>query len=529
MNTRQQMIVRLVLVLGILVLLNILAIRFFTRIDLTADHIYTLSDASKNLVGSLDDRFTVKAYFSDELPPPYNNNRRYLQDQLDEYRAYANGNFQYELIDPGKNEEIEKEAQKYGIPPVQVQVLEQDKMQVKKGYMGLVFLYGDKTERIPVIQSTANLEYEISSTLKKMTAKELKKVGFLTGQGEPPLQQMSRLQEMLAKQYQVVPVSLGSGAAIPADITALVVVAPNAPFKSWEKFLLDQYLMHGGRVAFFLNKVDINLQGQMGRPLDLGLDDMLASYGARVNTDLVRDVSCAYVTVSQQAGFMVIQNQVPFYYLPQASQFNEKSPIVKGLGSVVFYFASSVDTSLARAKGYTPNVLVQSSGRSGRQEGVFVVNPTEEPTADMFKESGIPLVATVEGLFVSAFGTKPVGADSSVRAAIDTTHKLIVSDRLTKIVVAGDGDFLQDQYSGGKPDNFVLASNLVDWLADDIGLSAIRTRESGAKPLGEVSDSNRNLIKGLSLVLPPLLVILAGIVRWRWRVMSRRRLELKGL
>ncbi len=529
MNQRQQIIVRILLVLGILVLVNMIAVRFFTRIDLTADQIYTLSDASKKLVESLDDKFTVKAYFTDDLPPPYNNNRRYLQDQLDDYRAYAKGNFQYELIDPGKNEEIEKEAQKYGIPPVQVQVLEQDKMQVKKGYMGLVFLYGDKTERIPVIQSTENLEYEISSSLKKLTAKELKKIGFLTGQGEPPLQQMSHLQEMLAKQYQVTPVDLSSGRAIPADIAALIIAAPNQPFKSWEKFLVDQYIMNGGHVAFFLNKVDINLQGQMGRPLDVGLDDLLESYGVRINTDLVRDLSCAYVTVSQQAGFMVIQNQVPFYYLPQASQFAETSPVVKGLGSVVFYFASSIDTGLARPKGYTANVLVQSSKRSGRQEGIFVVNPTTEMTPDMFSESGIPLVATVEGSFVSAFGTKPVGADSTMRGTIDTTHKLIVANRLTKIVVAGDGDFLQDQYSGGKSDNFVLASNLVDWLADDIGLSAIRARASGAKPLGEVTDSSRNLIKGLCLGLPPLLVILAGFARWRWRTMSRKRLELKGL
>ncbi len=89
MNTRQQMVIRIALVLGILVLLNILAVRFFTRFDLTADHLYTLSDASKNLVASLDDRFTVKAYFTDDLPPPYNNNRRY-QLVANDHLAYSN-------------------------------------------------------------------------------------------------------------------------------------------------------------------------------------------------------------------------------------------------------------------------------------------------------------------------------------------------------------------------------------------------------------------------------------------------------
>ena len=174
---KKQLIFRVLLVVGVTILVNIVALRFFQRLDLTHDKIFTLSDASRNLVKSLDDKFLVKAYFTSDLPPEYANNRRYLKDQLDEYRAYAGGNFQYEFIDPSKKEEVEQEAQRYGVPPVQVQVLKQDKLQVEKAYMGLVFLYGDKQERLPVIQSTANLEYEISSAVKKLTSKELKKIG----------------------------------------------------------------------------------------------------------------------------------------------------------------------------------------------------------------------------------------------------------------------------------------------------------------------------------------------------------------
>jgi len=200
---RKQLFIRIFLFVGILVLVNIISLRFFKRFDLTSDKIFTLSDASKNLVRGLDDKFLVKAYFTSDLPPEYANNRRFLKDQLDEYRAYSGGNFQYEFIDPSKKEDLEQEAQRYGIPPVQVQVLKQDKLQVQNAYMGLVFLYGDKQERLPVIQTTSNLEYEISSAVKKLTSKELKKIGFLTGQGEPALQQMSRFQDVLAKQYTV--------------------------------------------------------------------------------------------------------------------------------------------------------------------------------------------------------------------------------------------------------------------------------------------------------------------------------------
>ena len=525
---RRQIIIRTLLILGIIVLVNMIGLRFFKRFDLTQENIYTLSTASKNLVKSLDDKFLVKAYFTSDLPPEYANNRRDLRDLLDEYRAYAGGNFQYEFIDPGKKEELEQEAQRYGIPPVQVQVLKEDKLQIEKAYMGMVFLHGDKQERVPVIQSTSNLEYEISSVVKKMTSKDLKKIGFLAGQGEPNLQQISRVQEMLAKQYQVTPVEFGDGKPIPSDIAVLLIVAPNQPFKSWEKFLIDQYLMKGGKIAFMLNKVNSSLQTQTGQPLNLNLDDLLESYGMRVNTDLVRDASCAYVRVDQQAGFMVIQNQIPFYYLPRASDFQKDSPIVKDLSSVVFYFASSIDTSLAKQKGLTASVLVRSSKKSGRQENYFVIDPRMQVTKDMFSESGIPLVVTVEGAFASLFGNKFVGGDTTFNNSVDTTNK-IVSGKLSKIVVIGDGDFLQDQFSGGNRDNFLLASNMVDWLADDIGLAEIRSRDSGSKPLDEVSEGTKTWLKGLNLAVPPIIVILVGILRWRMRVSMYKRLESRGL
>jgi gliding-associated putative ABC transporter substrate-binding component GldG len=528
MDQRRTTIVRTLLVVGIIVAVNIIAMSFFTRMDLTSGKIYTLSPTSRQLAKSLDDRFVVKAYFNGEVPPPYNNNRRYLQDQLDEYRAYARGNFQYEFIDPSKNQELEQEAQRYGIPPVQIQVVKEDKLQIEKAYMGLVFLYGDKQERLPVIQNTDNLEYEISSTIKKLTSKQLKKVGMLSGHGEPSLQQMSRLQEMLAKQYEVTTVELTGGKEIPPDVAALLIVAPTQPLKSWEKYLIDQYLMKGGKIAFFINQINASLQSQQGRPQETGMNDLLQSYGVRINTDLVRDVNCAYVTVSEPMGFMVMQTQIPHYFLPRASRFDATSPIVKDLSGVVFHFVSSIDTSLAHKQGTTANVLVKSSERSGRQEQFFMLDPRMQVTKEMFKDNGIPLVVSLEGQFPSAFAETNPESDTSLTAPLDTGHKLTkgVSSR---IVVAGDGDFVLDQLSGGNTDNFLLATNLVDWLADDIGLASIRSRQSGVKPLKEVDEGTRTLVKGINLAVPPLLVVLVGVVRWRWRASMRKRLEAQGV
>jgi len=99
----------------------------------------------------------------------------------------------------------------------------------------------------------------------------------------------------------------------------------------------------------------------------------------------------------------------------------------------------------------------------------------------------------------------------------------------TKIAVIGDGDFIQDAYAGNNKDNLIFASNLIDWLADDIGLASIRSRETGAKPLDEVSEGTKSIVKYGNLLVPPILVVLVGVVRWRWRVSMRKRLESREL
>jgi gliding-associated putative ABC transporter substrate-binding component GldG len=523
-KSKQQALIQVVITIGILILINFISIRLFSRLDLTSTKAYSLSDASKNLVKNLDDKFLVKAYFTAELPPPYNNNRRLLKDQLDDYRAYSKGNFQYELIDPSTKSEIEQEAQRYGIPPVQVQVVKDDKLQIEKAYMGLVLLYGDKQEHIQVVQNLDKIEYEISSKIKKLTSNVQRKIGLLSGQGEPEMEKIKQFQQLITEQYELVPVSIANRQPIPNDITALIIDAPKQKFTETEKYLIDQYLMNGGKIAFFINQVEATLQQQMGQALTTGLEDMLECYGVRINSDLVRDARCANVTMQQQAGSMTFQSQVPYPYLVVASEFNPKSVIVKNLGPVMFHFVSSIDTSLAPSKGTKLTVLLASSNKSGRMQGYFIINPTQQMTLDMFKDQFIPLAVTLEGSFKSLYANKQVDLDSVGQQNINLGQKLDASSS-TKILVVGDGDFIQDAYAGTK-DNLVFANNLMDWLSDDVGLTSIRTKEVSEKPLDEVSDGTRTFVKSLNLAAPPLLIIIVGIVRWRLRIARRKRIEM---
>ncbi len=518
---KKQTLIRIGLIVGILILVNIISVRFFSRMDLTEGKVYTLSEASKMLVRNLEDKFLVKAFFSSDLPPPYNNNRRFLQDQLDDYRAYSAGEFQYEFIDPSSKPELEQEAQRYGIPPVQVQVLKENKFQVERAYMGLVMLYGDKHEAIPVVETTGNLEYDISTTIKKLTLKELPKIGFSTGHGEPGLDKMTVIKQTFEKQFQVQAIDLKDGNPVPTGLSALLIVGPTEKFTEEEKYRLDQYLMRGGRLGIFLNKVQADLRSRQGTVLNLNLDDLLDTYGVRINSDLVRDVRCAEITVSQQLGFMTIQNRIPYPYLPLASEFNPASMVVKDLRSVLLFFVSSVDTTLATEKGLELEVLASTSKRSGKQEGFFLLDPTQQFTDEMFKDSHLPVAVSVEGTFSSLY------ADSSLTSdTISAQHGTkVVESTKTRIVVVGAGDFVQDRYLG-QGDNVTFANNIVDWLIDDIGLTQIRSRTIAAKPLEEVSNDTKSVLKYINMILPPLVVVVAGIVRWRMRISRRKALQM---
>ena len=524
-SIKTQSLIRLAIVLAILVVLNFVSLRFFGRVDMTKTGLFTLAEASKTLMRNLDDKVTVKAYFTDDLPSPYNNHRRLLLDQLNEYRAYARGNLQFEFIDPS-DEKGKTEAQQQGIAPVQVQVVKEDKFEVKQAFMGMVFLYEDRKEVIPLVQNPATLEYEISSTIKRLTTRTQKKIGFLTGHGEPGLQEFGRVQEMLRRQYELAPVDVSKGKSVPADIAALIIAAPTTSIAEPDKYQIDQYIMGGGRVAFLINRVDANLQNRYGRPLELNLDDMLQQYGARINPDLVRDLQCASVTIMQQQFGFSMQSQVPFPYLPLVSTFSKNNIMVKDLRNLVLFFVSSVDTTGAAAKGVRAEVLAMSSKEAGRQTGMFMFDPLQRYTREEFQDKDLPLAVALQGSFHSLFAGKAAPVDTSAGALPPSTPPLAAS-RDTRIVVVGDGDFARDQFMGGSKDNLSFFANMVDFLVDDAGLITIRSKDASFAPLDQVSDGTKKAVKYGNLVLPPLLVLLYGILRWRMRKARKKALEMQ--
>ena len=525
MNTRSLKSRSLLLIafaLAALILLNVISIRLFGRVDMTERDLFTLSDASKELVGSLDDKIAVTAYITEELPPPYNQYRRAVLDQLNEYKAYSGGNLVYEFINPD-GEVGEQEAQRQGIAPVQVQVMEEDKFESKRAYMGLTFHYEDKKEAIPFIQNLSSLEYDISATIKRLTSTSKQKIGFLTGHGEPGLQELQGIQRTLAGQYELTTVDVAGGTAVPSDVKALVVMAPATPLPETHQYQLDQYLMRGGRIAFLMNRVGASLQERFGRELDLGTEELFEAYGIRLNPDLVRDRRCANISIVQQSFGFNVQSQVPFPLLPVASDFNPENMMVKDLKGLVLFFVSSVDTVGLSAKALHSELLMASSEKSGRLTKIFMINPLAEYPPAEFLEQHIPLAWLVSGQFTSAYASKEIPVDSTTAGIVPVEEKRLKGPE-SRIIVVGDGDFARDAYLGNN-DNVTFFANMIDYLVDDAGLITIRSKDVTLPPLEQVADGTRNLLKYGSLIAPPVLVLCYGLIRWRNRQARRKALE----
>jgi gliding-associated putative ABC transporter substrate-binding component GldG len=271
--------------------------------------------------------------------------------------------------------------------------------------------------------------------------------------------------------------------------------------------------MRGGKVAFLLNKmnVDLNAQYKVAQAVDIGLEDMLENYGIRINSDLVRDAQCANITVMQNQGQFQMRSQIPFPYLPNAIDVDRSNPIVKDLQGLIFYFVSSLDTTLAANKGLKAEVLVRSSKHSGRQSGFVLIDPFHHYTPEELSEANIPMAAIVSGSFKSFFDGKAIIPQS-------------MKSPDTRIVVVGDGDFMKDDFAGNRG-NRTFFINIVDFLADDAGLITIRSKDIAQPPLEQISDGSKKYLKYGNFILPPLLVIGYGLQRWRRRLALKRSLE----
>ena len=482
---------------GILVLINLIGLSLFLRLDFTDDKVYSLSGASKDLVRNLNDPVTITAFFTADLPAQFAANRRFLKDKLDDYRAYGGANVQYRFVDPDEDESLQAEALRYNIQPVQIQVLEENSVQLKNAYMGVAIQYESKREVIPFVQDLSRLEYDLTSAIRRMTRERKPVVGFLSGHGEPsPFEDMAAFYEGLGANYdaRTVEASVLVGEEKP-DV--LLVVAPTDTIPPDDLTAIDEYIMEGGRAGMLINRVAGDLQMGRAAELNIGLETLLGPYGAPITPNLVMDETNSVINVQRQQGPFRVSQQIQYPLFPVATSFNKDNMMVSRLPNLMFYFVSSIDTSVVLPPGVTREPLIYSSNQSGQQLGFFMLQPTQT-TARL---SGAPYVlgAAYSGTFPSAYNPG--------RTSVPT-----------RLVVVGDGDlFNQSILGNAAAAHATFGLNLVDWLIQDDALLTIRSKSLQARNLREVADGTKPFVKYANMLGPLLLVMLFGLARWRRR------------
>ncbi len=530
----------IVAVAGSLVLLNLLGLRLFARADLTRDGAYTLSKATKDTMAALEEPVVVTAYFTEQLPAPYSSNSRYVRDLLEEFRAASKGKLAFEFVDPQSQEtdadkeakkevkqdifgrrfrektSIEKELEGQGIQPVEIRVIEEDQQQTKRAYMALVVKHQEKKEVIPLVQNVSSLEYDLTTLIRKLTRAKTPVIGVLQGHGEPKIEEKYRyLQTMLSQMYELRPVELSGKERFDAGLDALWVLGPKTALAPNELKAIDQFLMEGKSVAFFLDTVHVDLRTFSPEEAQHGLGAMLTTYGVTLSDKLVADVKSGSVNVSERRGFMVINQPVPYPFLPVVQRMEGESVITQGLAEVLFPFATSLEVK--QVEGTTAAVLARSTQKSWLENKPPNLSPQRDWRSETITPTGpYPLMAQVSGTLKSHFA-----AEATQSGAPGAAPVIAQSKSEARVIVVGTSHLFQDDFMQNRG-NQVLALNIADWMLLDPALLAMRNRGLALPMLkSDLSDTTRNLAKFGNLLGLPLLLALAGFVRWRMRESSR--------
>ena len=521
-----------VIIFGILALINFLSTRRFIRADLTEDKRYTISKATKNVLDTLDDIVTITAYFS-TTPAEVARIRRDVRDVLDEYNAFSN-KLQIDFVNPADFEEAQKQELRFkGIPEVQINVVKKDKAEIANVYMGISIGYSGKEETLPVVRSTSNLEYELTSTILKVTTKEAKTVGFLAGHDAFDInaQNHQQFRQLLDKngqgQYNVTSVSLQDGKAVDDTVTTLVIAAVKQPLTEREKYELDQFIMRGGRAIFLIDSIQIPPGTLQGTPLSTGLNDLLAHYGAKLGNNLLIDRRF-HDNARFQQGFMTVFQPYPYFVKIVKSNFSTEHTVTNQLEVLTLPWTSSLE--VIPKENVTATTLAKTSEFGQTLQGYYNLMPDFPiPNAET---QAYPVALALEGKFKSFYADKEIPTAVTDPATTDDSETpvptqdtaaqtTIPESAQTQIIVVGTAQFLTQM----RPDGINFFLNTVDWLTLGDTLIGIRSHAITDRPLREASEIEKNFIKYLCTVGVSFLVIIFGLVRYSLKRRAKRIVE----
>lgn len=541
------------LVLAIsLVLLHILSYRFFVRVDLTADKRHSIHPATKKLLASLQDGLLVKIYLAGELPVGFRQLQRTTTELLAAFSAYTRHRIRYQIIDINKvsieeRKILYKHLASKGIPPTHLYVQDRGQRTEKVIYPGALINYQDQELGVLLLkghamtspgqmvsQSIENLEFEISKAIAKLIKKEPIKVGIVGGHGGPPEYQLQGFKKALQEDYELAEVGLGSLEALLA-YQALFFIKPQKAFSETEKYVLDQYIMQGGKVLFFLDRLQIDMdslsKGQaFALPLELNLDDQLFKYGIRIQQDLVQDLHAGlYPIIVGKLGNQPQLQFLPWPFFPILTNFADHL-ITKNLNPIYAQFVNSLDT--IQVEGITKTPLVFTSPYSrllGMPVQVDLASLRKEPDSKLYNQGPIPVVYLLEGKFSSLYANRlpPVGLEGAALLSTSKPTKILVVATSSMVLNAveprqkspfpwGYDPFMKQEFAN---EDFVR--NTLSYMLAEDGLINTKRKVVQLRYLDKIKVEQSRLACQLINVSIPLVILL--LIGWVWNYLYKQR------
>lgn len=566
-----------IIVAGLL-LVNIISSFVYKRYDMTADKRYSLADGTISFLENTDKfngRINIKIYLDGNLPADLVHFKNAVEDKLKEFKQYAGNRVEYQFINPNEGTEAEQQelfqnifAEGKGILPMELVYMKDGSQTQMMVWPGAIIEYGGSTvqsvQLLPgsktgrpyqldgmgelIQNSINNLEYMLISSLRRAIQDKKPRIAFLHGHGELSFPQTQRVRALISPYYSIADVTINDSIAALDNIDGLVIARPQTRFSAKDLFVIDQFLLKGGRLMCFIDELNIDEdtlkktgQTHTTRYDNLKIDDMLFDYGIKINPNYIMDVRCVPMAVP-----MAKQSMIPWFFNVLASPTNH--PISRNLEPVALNYTNEL-----QFVNQSPNVAltpILTSSTNSNVTGLapmvslmiplnYGKNPELVPNPE--SESNKKCIAALaEGMFKSHFRNRIVDEYAKNPAA-----KLLDSSRVeSKIFVIGNGRFIANEYDSMpnkigdgymyRPKqlntlqfnedlinlniphffgNQEFFQNLVDYMMGDNSVLDIRSRQIDIHEIDtEKVKSEASFYKVLNVGLPILIILLLAII-----------------
>lgn len=562
-NIRRNNIIQLVLSLAIIAVINVIGSYVFTRVDLTSEKRYTLSDATKRMLRDLDDIVYFRVYLEGDFPAGFKRLRNATREMLDEFRAYSD-NIQYEFINPaaiGDQQDrnaLYEELVREGLSPTELFVSTSEGRKQQMIFPGAIVTYKQRSLPLQILasapganpegalnQSIQNLEYNISRVIRRLTDQTKPAIAFLEGNGVLEDINLAGAFDVLRDYYTIERVKIDGQVSSLTQRTeidslnyrirnkyeALIIAKPMEPFSERDKFIIDQYIMYGGKVLWFIDPVFATMDSlrtadqTIGISHDINLSDQLFRYGVRLNNNLVMDLQALPIpVVTGSVGGQPQYNFLAWDFFPLLTP-RVNHPIVSNVDAIAGHFTSTID--LMDVPGIEQTVLLTTSQYTRVVNTPVLISldvMKREPDQSLYRHPHQPVAVLLEGEFESLYRNR-----MPPEIAEDRGIGFRERSEPTKMLVVADGDIIRNQVRRGQRqplplgfdqdtrqqfgnDAFLL--NAVNYLCDDPDVISVRSREIKLRLLDDLRIRNRKLFwQTFNVSAPIALVLLLGMVR----------------